>query len=81
MLMLRYHPRSKLLNPQGLRLKTRNQWAIPLPLARALHSTFLTTCELFASPLNCAMGRGLSYCTAFPEDAAFGALHDAFSYR
>jgi hypothetical protein len=23
----------------------------------------------------------ITYCTAYPEDSAFGALHDAFSYR
>ncbi len=22
-----------------------------------------------------------TYCTAYPEDSSFGALHDAFSYR
>ena len=27
------------------------------------------------------MEPGITYCTAYPEDSAFGALHDAFSYR
>ncbi len=27
------------------------------------------------------MEPGIVYCTAYPEDSSFGALHDAFSYR
>jgi hypothetical protein len=27
------------------------------------------------------MEHGITYCTAYPEDGAFGALHDAFSYN
>ena len=27
------------------------------------------------------MEPGITYCTAYLEDSAFGALHDAFSYR
>ncbi len=27
------------------------------------------------------MEPGITDCTAYPEDSAFGALHDAFSYR
>jgi hypothetical protein len=27
------------------------------------------------------MEQDITYCTAYPEDSAFGALHDAFSYR
>ena len=27
------------------------------------------------------MEPGITYCTAYPEDSAFGALHDAFSYK
>ncbi len=27
------------------------------------------------------MEPGTTYCTAYPEDSAFGALHDALSYR
>ena len=27
------------------------------------------------------MEPGITYCTAYPEDSSFGALHDAFSYR
>ena len=23
----------------------------------------------------------ITYCTTYPEDSSFGALHDAFSYR
>jgi hypothetical protein len=27
------------------------------------------------------MEPGITYCTAYPENSSFGALHDAFSYR
>jgi len=27
------------------------------------------------------MEPGITYCTAYPEDSAFGALNDVFSYR
>ena len=27
------------------------------------------------------MEPGITYCTAYPKNSAFGALHDAFSYR
>ncbi len=27
------------------------------------------------------MEPGITYCTAYPDDSAFGAFHDAFSYR
>jgi len=27
------------------------------------------------------MEPGITYCTAYPENSAFGALHDAISYR
>ena len=27
------------------------------------------------------MEPGITYCTAYPEDSSFGALHDAFIYR
>ncbi len=26
------------------------------------------------------MEPGITYCTAYPEDSSFGALHDAFNY-
>ena len=81
-LMARYHPRSKALNPQGRSFCTSNQWALPYALHRAIHSCFRTTCELFASPLNCSMLVDMdTYASAFPEDTQFGALHDAFAYR
>jgi hypothetical protein len=80
-LLARYNPRAKSLNPQGRRLKLANHWATPPTLQRALERTFLTTSELFESPLNSSMTGGISYCSAFPADEAFGAINDAFSYR
>jgi hypothetical protein len=80
-LMLRYHPKSEQRNPQGRKLKSKNQFASPPPLQRALERTFLTQTELFAIPLNCSMSQDITYCTAFREDTAFGAIHDSYSYR
>ena len=80
-LLARYHPRAKSLNPQGRKLKLANHWATPPALQRALEQTFLTTTELFGSPLNCSMSSGMTYCSAFKADEAFGAIPDAFSYR
>ncbi len=53
----------------------------PPTLQRAIQLTFHSNAEIFASPLNCFMEPGITYCTAYPEDSSFGALHDAFSYR
>ena len=80
-LLTRYHPKAKSLNPQGRKLKLSNHWAIPTPLRTALEHTFLTTTELFGSPLNCPMKEGMTYCSAFPDDAHFGAILDSFAYR
>jgi hypothetical protein len=52
-LLHRYHPRSDTINPQGRKLNLRNHWAIPTPLMTAIHDTFNTSFELYASPLNC----------------------------
>ncbi len=79
--MLRYHPRAETLNPHGRIYKPANQWATPPTLQRAIQLTFHTRAEIFASPLNCSMEQDITYCSAYPEDSAFGALHDAFSYR
>ena len=43
--------------------------------------TFLTTSELFGSPLNYSMTSGISYSKAFPEDEIFGAIADFFLCR
>ena len=80
-LLARYHPRAKSLNPQGRKLKLANHWATLPALQRALERTFLTTTELFGSPLNCSMSSDISYCSAFKTDEAFGAILDAFSYK
>ena len=79
--MLRYHPRAETLNPQGMKYKPANQWATPPTLQRTIQLTFQTRAEIFASPLSCSMEEDITYCTAYLEGAAFGALHDAFSYR
>ena len=69
------------MNPQGRKLKLANHWATPPTLQQALERTFLTTTELFGSPLSCSNTRGISYCSAFPAEEAVGAITDAFSYR
>ncbi len=46
-----------------------------------MESTFRTTTELFGSPLNCSMSEGITYCSAFPEDAEFGAVINSFQNR
>ena len=80
-LLASYHPRAKSLNPQGRKLKLTNHWATPPTLQRALERTFLSTTELFGSPLNCSMSSDMSYCSAFQADEVFGAIHDSFSYK
>jgi hypothetical protein len=80
-LFSRYHPRAKSLNPQGRKLKLTNHWAIPPLLRIATEQKFLTTTELFGSPLNCPMTEGMTYCSDFPEDVNFGAILDSFLYR
>jgi hypothetical protein len=80
-LVQRYHPRTKRLNPQGTLSKITNQWAITQILASAINACFNTTFEIFTSPLNSSMNPNVEYCTAFPEDANFGAHYDSFSYR
>ena len=80
-LLARYNPRAKSLNPQGRKLKLANHWAIPPSLRVAMEKTFLTTTELFGSPLNCSMTEGITYCSAFKGDANFGAIINSFSYR
>ena len=52
-LLHRYHPRSETLNPQGRKLNLCNHWALPTPLMTAIHDTFTSSTELYASPLNC----------------------------
>jgi hypothetical protein len=37
--------------------------------------------ERFASPLNCSMELGITYCSRFLEDPFFGAIHNALNYR
>jgi hypothetical protein len=80
-LMLRYHLRSEIINPRGRKYKPSHQWATLPKIQWAIELTFQTRSELFASSLSCSMEPSISYCTACPKDSAFGALHDAFSYR
>jgi hypothetical protein len=80
-LMQRYHPRTKLLNPQDIVSKIPNQWAITHNLASACHACFNTTFEICASPLNSFMNSNVEYCTVFPKDANVGAHFDSFSYK
>jgi len=46
-----------------------------------MESTFLTTTKLFGSPLICSMSDGITYCSAFSEDAFFGAIINFFKFR
>ena len=46
-----------------------------------MEKIFLTTTELFGSPLNCPMTDGLTYCSAFQDDVHFGAILNSFRYR
>ncbi len=80
-LMLRYHPRAGILNPQGRQHKASNQWATPTTLQRVIQHTFQAKAKIFASPLNCSMEPGITYCAAYKEDSVLRALHDVFSYR
>ena len=66
-LMLRYHPRAKTINPQGRQYTPASQWATLPTLQRAIQLTFQTRAEIFASPLNCSMEPGITYCTAYTE--------------
>ena len=79
--MLRHHPRAETINHQGKKYKPVNHWTTLPTLQRVIRFTFQTRAEIFASPLNCSMELGITYCTAYPEDSSFGTLHDAFSYR
>ncbi len=79
--MSRYHLKAKIVNPQGRSLKLTNHWAILPRLRQALESTFLTTTELFGSPLICSMSDGITYFSAFPEDAVLGAIIKFFQFR
>jgi len=80
-LMSRYHPKAKTLEPQGRTLKLANHWAIPHRLCQAIETTFLKTTKLFGKTLNCSMSDGIAYCSAFPEDAVFGASINSFQFR
>jgi hypothetical protein len=42
---------------------------------------FLTTMELFGSPLNCSVTGGITSCSAFPENEIFGAVINSFLFR
>ena len=53
----------------------------PPTLQRAIQLTVQSKAEIFASTLNSSMEPGITYCTSYPKDSSFEALHDAFSYR
>ena len=58
-----------------------NHRAIPRTLRQALESTFLTTTDLFGSPLNCSTTGGITYCSAFPENGNFGVVINSVHFR
>ena len=80
-LMPRYHPKAKTLNPQGRSLKLTNKWVIPPRLCQAIETTFITTTEFFGSSRNCSISDGITYHSAFPKDAVFGAIMNSFQLR
>jgi hypothetical protein len=80
-LMQRYHPDTTRLTPQGTYFKIANQRALPYCLTAAIHATFDTSCEPFASPLNSSMNPNVNSCATSQEDATFGAHDQAYSYR
>ena len=80
-LMSRYHPKAKTLNPQDRKLKIANPWAILPRFRQAIEFTFLTTTELFGSPLNCSKSNGSTHCSAFHVCAVFGAVINSFQFR
>jgi len=80
-MMLRYHPRAEIINPQGRKYEPSHQWVTLPKLQRAIELTIQTRSELFANPLNCSMQPCITFCSGYSEDSAFGALHDTFSYR
>ena len=61
-LLLCYHPSSKCLNPQGNALKLKNHWSLPSSVMQVLRDRCGVTTELFASPLNCSLAPGGTYC-------------------
>jgi len=58
-----------------------NHKAIPTSLRYTLETTFLTTTDLFNSPLNCSMSDNITYCSVFPKDVVFGAVLNSFHFR
>ena len=78
--MSRYHSKAKYLNPKRRSLKLANHWATPPLLRHAIESKFLTTTEIFGSPLNYSMSDGIAYYSAFPEDTVFGAILNFFQF-
>lgn len=69
-------------------LRIKKEWVFPKRLSIVcsnlsiiIESTFLTTTELFDSPLNCLMFNDITYCSAFPEDIIFRANLDSFRFR
>ena len=80
-LLQRYHPLAAIHKLQGQHLNPRHHMAMPREITQVLHSFFAVTSELFASPLNCSLLPGVTFCSPFKEDEAFGAVHDAFSFR
>jgi hypothetical protein len=52
-----------------------------MSLTSTLHACVDTTCELFANPLNNLMNPKVDNYITLQDDAIFGALFDAFSYR
>ena len=58
-------------------IKLANHYATPPNVMAALHHAVHATVELFASPLN-VHPKTQQYFSAYEEDRAFGAQHDAY---
>ena len=57
-----------------------NYWTILESLMTAIRRRFCVATERFACPLNFNAAM-TSYHSPFPEDRAFGAIHDAYSWK
>ena len=79
LLLLRYQSGKKITGNK--KVKMSNHWTTPPPLIReGLLRTYDIGQERFASPLNFNPSIP-EYWSAFPQDALFGAHHDAYSSR
>ena len=78
-LLRRYRQGAKIVGKDG-RVKLENHWTTPPRFFAALKNRFGLKKERFASPLNFNPSLG-EYWSVHPEDALFGAHHDAYGCK